>query len=106
MRYYEHNTEGFLTGWYNADSPRANSTEVAPTGISPARARWDGAAWVDDATQETTHGAARATEATAHAQAVNLCRSYDPATASAAEVRATLGAALRLLKRTMQELKD
>lgn len=38
-------------------------------------------------------------------QAIAKCRAYDPATATAVEVRATLGAALVLLRSVLQELK-
>jgi len=46
-----------------------------------------------------------ATEQTKAQQAVDLCRNYNPATATAAEVRATLGASLFLLRRLMRELQ-
>jgi hypothetical protein len=46
-----------------------------------------------------------ATEQTKAQQAIDLCRSYNPATATAAEVRATLGASLFLLRRIMRELQ-
>jgi hypothetical protein len=95
MRYYEHNTEGFLVGWYNADSPRANSTDVAPTGIPPDCAKWNGTAWTNDATQQGTRDAAKvAKDAVKDADKQRL-KDIDPDTATDADVLLAMRAFLR-----------
>lgn len=51
-KYYEYDEDGFLIGWYEAESPRANSTELHYNDIPPARARFVNGAWEDDGSRE------------------------------------------------------
>lgn len=51
-KYYEYGDDGFLVGWYEAESPRARSTELNYHDIPPARARFVNGAWVDDGSRE------------------------------------------------------
>jgi hypothetical protein len=57
MIYHTYDSDGFLVGWYEADTSRPDSTPVAPT-VPPSRARWDGSAWVEDASREAAAVAA------------------------------------------------
>jgi len=103
--YYEYEEGGgWLIGTHN-DAQRPHSTTIAPDGIPPNRARWNGTAWVEDQAREVADEADRQQKATALQQAVSICKAYDPATATAAEVRFTLGAALFILRRIVQELR-
>ena len=57
MKFYEyHPLTGFLIGWHE-DAARINSTTVAPT-VPPSRARWNGEAWIEDASREQAEEAA------------------------------------------------
>lgn len=49
---WEYDADGWLVGSHS-DLARPRSTALAPSGIPPARARWNGSAWVEDATKET-----------------------------------------------------
>lgn len=104
MRYYEYGADGFLIGSH-VDANRQNSTSIEPVGIPPARTKWNGSAWVDDGAREAQLTADATSEQTKLQQAISTCKAYDPATATAAEVRATLGASLFLLRRIMRELQ-
>jgi hypothetical protein len=50
MKYYEYDTEGWLIGWHE-DANRPNSTSIEPT-VSPAFARWNGSAWLEDSSMQ------------------------------------------------------
>jgi hypothetical protein len=104
MRLYEYDSQGFLVGWHE-DANRPSSTTISPVGILGSRAKWNGAAWVEDTSRESQQAADAAAEQTKLQQAIAVCKAYDPATATAAEVRATLGASLFLLRRIMRELQ-
>ncbi len=106
MRFYEYDAQGFLVGSHE-DANRPNSTLVDPSAIPPSRARWDNATstWLEDTTRETQLATDDANERTKLQQAIDTCKAYNPSTATAAEVRATLGAALILLRRVFQELR-
>lgn len=104
MRLYEYDSNGWLTGWHE-DADRPNSTATAPDGIAPRRARWNGSAWTEDASRETQEAADATAEKTRLQNAITKCKAYDPTTATAAEVRATLGAALYVLRTVVQELR-
>ena len=104
MIYYEYDQQGFLVGWHE-DANRPSSTSVQPNGVQPSRAKWNGSIWVDDGAREAQQAADAAAEQTKLQQAIAVCKAYDPSTATAAEVRATLGASLFLLRRIMRELQ-
>ncbi len=106
MKFYDYNAQGFLVGWYEAPAPRPNSTTVEYSPIPPNRARWNGSAWTNDPAQEQAQAAAEAAERAKWQQAVGIAKAYNPATATAAEVRTALGATIYLLRQVIQELKD
>lgn len=99
---YEYDAQGWLVGWHE-DAARPNSTAVEPVGILPRRARWDGSAWVSDASRETADAEALVLERARLRAAKQRCREFNPDTATAAEVRATLAAALYLLRESLRE---
>jgi hypothetical protein len=101
---YEYDDDGWLVGTHS-DAARKCSTTTAPDGIASGRARWNGAGWISDASRETQEAAAKTAEADRVAQAVARCKSYDPATATASDVSATLAALLLLLKQSPEALR-
>jgi len=101
MKYYEHDAQGWLIGWYDADTPRTNSTPTEPK-IAPARARWNGTTWVSDGERETKDATDASAVVTRRAQVLATLRAYDPATATAADVRAALAAVIIYIAATNQ----
>ena len=101
MKYYEHDAQGWLIGWYDADTPRTNSTPTEPK-VAPARARWDGTAWGSDGEREAKDAADETAKLTRRAQVLATLRAYDPATATAADVRTALAAVITYLAATNQ----
>lgn len=95
MKYYEYDARGWLIGWHE-DATRPGSTPIAPI-MRPSRARWNGSAWIADQSREDAQVAAEADTRTRRDQAIALLRAYDPATATAADVRQALAAVIRLL---------
>lgn len=104
MKLYEYDNDGWLIGWHE-DTDRPNSTTAAPEGLAPRRARWNGSAWADDASRETQEAVDDQADRTRAQAAIAKCKAYDPATATAADVRTTLGAALHLIRNVVQELR-
>jgi hypothetical protein len=104
MRWHDYDGEGWYVGWHDAEAPRANCTDVSPT-MPHSRARWNGSAWIIDTARELQREQDEQAERNRMQAAVDKCKAYDPATATAAEVRATLGASLYLLRRVIQELR-
>jgi len=98
MRFYEYDNDFFLVGWHE-DPSRPNSTTVPPDGIPPRRARWARSAWVEDSSREGADVAAEQTARTRLQQARDVLRAYDPATATAADVRVALAAVILVLSR-------
>jgi len=102
MKFYEYDAQGWLVGWYEAETPRPNSTPILP--LFPAsQSRWVNGAWTLDPSREQQRDADAATLRTRRQEALALCDAYNPATATAVQVRQTLGAALQLLRRLMSE---
>jgi Mlc titration factor MtfA (ptsG expression regulator) len=104
MIYHEYDSDGYLVGWHE-DAARANSTALAPSGIPSSRARWNGTAWFEDLTRETQRQTAEAQETTKLNQAISAIRTYDPATATANEVRQALGAVIAYLRKHDDRIK-
>jgi len=57
MKYYEYDTEGWFVGWHE-DATRQKWTVIEPT-VSPAFARWNGSAWLEDTSMRADEKAAR-----------------------------------------------
>lgn len=105
MKYYEYDNDGWLVGWYEAETPRPNSTQIPP--LFPAsQSRWVNGAWTINPTREQQRDVTEQAERTRVNQAITILKAYNPSTATAAEVRTTLGAAILLLKKTVHELRD
>lgn len=98
MKYYEYDADGFLVGWYDASVPRVRSTAVEPT---VECARWNGTAWVRDTSQRDSKEAKDTADALTRQQAIARLSSYDPATATASDVRETLAAVILFIKKTI-----
>lgn len=103
MRYYEHDAQGWLIGLYEAASPRPNSTDIAPT-MPGVHARWNGSAWTTDTSRETQQTTDEQAARDRLQQAITVLRSYDPATATAADVRVAVGAVIVILRRLYQDI--
>lgn len=106
MRYYEYDSQGWLVGGYNAESPRPNSTPIAPAAIAPCRARWNGSSWIEDAARETQAAADEQAERTRRQQATTVLRNFDEGTATLAQTRNAVAATRYLLREIFQELKS
>lgn len=104
MKFYEYDINGWLIGWHE-DATRPSSTTVAPDGVPPRRARWNGSAWIEDATRETQDATDGQAERTRRQQAITVLKSYNRDTATATEVRVTLDATIYLLKSIISELR-
>jgi hypothetical protein len=105
MRYYQHDEEGWLLGWHE-DSTRARSVPIEPPRNVPGvQVRWDSNAntWKIDPSREQAQIAAENAELNKRQQAIALCRSYNPDTATASEVRTTLAASLYLLRQIFKD---
>jgi len=77
MRFHAYDSMGFLVGWYEAEQPRPNSTVVPPP--YGARSRWNGEAWVEDASRELASMRHQLLEATYTAYADAERRNLTPA---------------------------
>ncbi len=99
MKYYEHDEQGWLIGWYDADWSRPNSTSIEPK-VAPARARWNGTTWASDGTREAQTISEETAAGTRRAQVLATLQAFNPATASAASVRTTLAALIDFIKAT------
>jgi hypothetical protein len=104
MIFYEYDSQGWYIGWYDATSPRPNSTQLAPS-MRPPLARFVGAAWTSDTTRETQQNTTEEADRTKRQQAIDIVKAYNPNTATASEVRVALGATIFLLKSLVQELR-
>lgn len=102
MKYYEYDVDGWWTGWHT-EAGRARSTEVAPVGIPPRRARWSGAAWVDDGEQETREVEGRQTKLGKRRAARNALRDFDPDAATPEQVRAVVGVLVAIALSVIKE---
>ena len=102
MKYYEYDSEGFLLGWHE-DPNRPNSTTLEPVGIPPRRAKWNGVAWEENTFAEDKDVTDLQTEKSKIQIAKNKCRNYDPATATATDVKETLAAALYILRGLLKD---
>lgn len=98
MKYYEYSEDGWLVGWYNAETPRLRSTLIPPL-LPASQSRWVNGAWTLDASREQQRDAEEQTERTKRQQAIAALQSYDPATATAADVRLVLAAVIYHLKK-------
>jgi hypothetical protein len=104
MKYYEYDAQGYLVGWYEAETARPFSTPILP--LSPAtQSRWVNGAWTLDPSREQQQAADELDARTGRQQAVDLVRAYDPDTATPAQVRSTLGATIFLLKSVILEIR-
>lgn len=104
MRYYEYDEQGWLIGWHG-DANRDRSTAQVPP--KPAgQARFIEGAWTLDPSREQQREADETAERTKRQQAIAIIKAYNPSTATAAEVRATVGAQNVLLRDIIQELKQ
>lgn len=97
MILYEYDTNGWLVGWHE-DAQRPNSTPLDFRPVPPAQARWNGAAWVADSSRQDAQATTDAADRTVRNQALQLLRNYDPATATAADVKNTLAALIRVFR--------
>jgi hypothetical protein len=52
MKTYDIDGDGYLVGAANPDRGTPGPVSVAPEGIPPSRARWNGTAWIEDASRE------------------------------------------------------
>jgi hypothetical protein len=101
---YDIDAEGFLLG-RPTDGRVGAVTVPLPSGIAPHLARWNGSAWSEDTSREARLAAEAEADRQRLRAAFDKCKAYDPATATAADVRVTLGASLYLLSRVIQELR-
>lgn len=104
MRYYEYDAQGWLVGWYEADAARPSSTQMLPL-FPAAHSRWLNGTWTIDATREQQRDAEEVAARTQKQQAIATMKAYNPATATADQVRQTLGAALYLLRSVLSDLR-
>lgn len=105
MRYYEYDAQGWLIGGYNAENARPASTPIDFAPIPGIRARWVNGAWTIDTTREQQQAADETAERTRRQQAIAILKAYNPNTATAAEVRAAVGAQNILLREIIHELR-
>ena len=100
MKYYEYDAQGFLVGWHE-DGTRPNSSPVEPAGIAANRARWDGSAWASDASREMAEETKRTADAADQLNVKAILDAFDPATATAADVRIALKALIRFARKRL-----
>ena len=104
MKFYEYDAQGWLVGWYEAETPRPNSTQILP--LSPvSQSRWVNGAWTIDPSREQQREADALAERTKRQQAIAILKAYNSNTATAAEVRAAVGAQILLLRDIIREIR-
>ena len=104
MKFYEYDAEGWLIGWYEAETPRPNSTQILP--LSPvSQSRWVNGAWTLDPSREQQREADEQAERTKRQQAIDVLKAFNSNTATLAQTRTAVAAQTLLLRGIIQELQ-
>jgi hypothetical protein len=97
--FYEYDAQGWLIGWHE-DAGRPSSTPIDFRPIPPAQARWNGTAWISDPSQAQAQDTATQAAATKQQQTLAALRAFDPATATASDVKNVIAAIIAVLRLT------